>query len=97
MDNLVPARSPKKVAVIGGGVAGMECARIAAQRGHDVTIYESGSKLGGTFLAASVAKSKTRNAACSPGTSCSSRRPESMWSITPPSPSPTWRSSTATR
>lgn len=58
MDNLVPARSPKKVAVIGGGVAGMECARIAAQRGHDVTIYESGSKLGGTFLAASVAKSK---------------------------------------
>ena len=58
MDNLIPAKTPKKVAVIGGGVAGMECARIAAQRGHDVTIYESGSKLGGTFLAASVAKSK---------------------------------------
>lgn len=36
----------------------MECARIAALRGHDVTIYEKGSRLGGTFLAASVAKSK---------------------------------------
>lgn len=58
MDNLVPAQKPKKVAVIGGGVAGMECARIAALRGHEVTIYEKGSRLGGTFLAASVAKSK---------------------------------------
>ena len=36
----------------------MECARIAAKRGHDVTLYDRGSKLGGTFLAASVAKSK---------------------------------------
>lgn len=58
MDNLIPAKMPKKVAVIGGGVAGMECARIAALRGHEVTIYEKGSRLGGTFLAASVAKSK---------------------------------------
>lgn len=58
MDELVPAKAAKKVAVIGGGVAGMECARIAAKRGHDVTLYDKGSKLGGTFLAASVAKCK---------------------------------------
>lgn len=36
----------------------MECARIAAQRGHEVTIYEKEKALGGTFLAASVAKNK---------------------------------------
>ena len=58
MDHLEPAEAPKKIAIIGGGVAGMECARIAAKRGHDVTLYDRGSKLGGTFLAASVAKSK---------------------------------------
>lgn len=58
MDKLEPAKEPKKIAIIGGGVAGMECARIAAKRGHDVTLYDKGSKLGGTFLAASVAESK---------------------------------------
>lgn len=58
MDELVPAKNPKKVAVIGGGIAGMECARIAAKRGHDVTLYEQSSKLGGMFIAASVAKAK---------------------------------------
>ncbi len=56
--SLMPAAVPKKLAVIGGGVAGMECARVAAQRGHSVTIYEKGAELGGTFLAASVDKSK---------------------------------------
>ncbi len=58
MDVLQPANPVKKVAIIGGGVAGMECARIAAKRGHKVTIYDKGDKLGGTFLAASVAKCK---------------------------------------
>lgn len=58
MDTLVPAAVKKNVAIIGGGIAGMECARIAAGRGHSVTLYEKGAKLGGTFLAASVAKSK---------------------------------------
>lgn len=51
---LIPAEKPKKVAVIGGGIAGMEAARIAAKRGHDVTIYEKGDKLGGATIAASV-------------------------------------------
>lgn len=42
----------KKVAVIGGGVAGMEAARVAVLRGHDVTIYERGDSLGGHLIEA---------------------------------------------
>lgn len=44
--------TPKKVAVIGGGIAGMEAARIAKLRGHDVTIYERSGRLGGLLNAA---------------------------------------------
>ncbi len=44
---LETATEPKKVLVVGGGPAGMECARIAAQRGHQVSLYEAGSTLGG--------------------------------------------------
>ena len=47
-----PAKKIKKVAVIGGGVGGMETARIAALRGHKVTIFEKGDRLGGVFVAA---------------------------------------------
>lgn len=43
---LEPAASAKKVMVIGGGPAGMEAARIAAARGHDVTLYEKRGTLG---------------------------------------------------
>lgn len=43
---------PKKVMVIGGGIAGMEAARIAKLRGHEVTLFERASKLGGTVAAA---------------------------------------------
>lgn len=50
----VPVSIPKKIAVIGGGLAGMECARIAAERGHDVTIYEKENRLGGVAVAAEV-------------------------------------------
>ncbi len=49
-----PAKKPKKVAIIGGGVGGMETARIATLRGHKVTIYEKTDKLGGVYLTASV-------------------------------------------
>jgi 2,4-dienoyl-CoA reductase-like NADH-dependent reductase (Old Yellow Enzyme family)/thioredoxin reductase len=38
---------PQKVAIVGGGVAGMEAARLAALRGHKVTIYEKSDRLGG--------------------------------------------------
>jgi len=42
-----PAEKPKKVLVLGGGVAGMEAARIAALRGHKVTLMEQQAELGG--------------------------------------------------
>lgn len=44
-----PATSPKKVLVVGGGLAGMEAARVAAERGFNVTLYEKGNKLGGAM------------------------------------------------
>jgi 2-enoate reductase len=49
-----PASEVKKVMVIGGGVAGMEAARVAALRGHKVTLYEKGRQLGGHVIEASV-------------------------------------------
>jgi 2,4-dienoyl-CoA reductase-like NADH-dependent reductase (Old Yellow Enzyme family)/thioredoxin reductase len=49
-----PARNRKKVLVVGGGPGGMEAARVAALRGHDVTLHEKESRLGGQLIAASV-------------------------------------------
>lgn len=42
-----PGDGPKKVAVIGGGVAGLEAARVCALRSYDVVLYEAGDRLGG--------------------------------------------------
>lgn len=53
---LTPADAPKNVMVIGGGVAGMEAARIAAQRGHKVTVYEKNGYMGGMLLFAQAIK-----------------------------------------
>lgn len=50
--DIIPAKVSKNVAVIGGGVGGMEVARIATMRGHKVTIYEKTDKLGGVFIPA---------------------------------------------
>jgi dimethylglycine catabolism A len=48
-----PAHRPgRKVVVIGGGVAGLEAARVAALRGHDVVLFEASPKLGGQVLLA---------------------------------------------
>lgn len=47
----LPAETPKNVMVIGGGPAGMEAARIAASRGHHVTLYEKSPALGGRMEA----------------------------------------------
>ena len=44
------AMQPKKVVVVGGGVAGMETARVAAMRGHRVFLYERNDKLGGNLI-----------------------------------------------
>lgn len=50
------AQVRKKVMVIGGGPAGMEAARVATLRGHDVTLYEKSSALGGRLKLASMIK-----------------------------------------
>ncbi len=44
-----PARARKRIAVVGGGPAGLACAAIAAERGHAVTLYEKTAALGGQF------------------------------------------------
>jgi 2,4-dienoyl-CoA reductase-like NADH-dependent reductase (Old Yellow Enzyme family)/NADPH-dependent 2,4-dienoyl-CoA reductase/sulfur reductase-like enzyme len=44
---ILPPTKKKKIAVVGGGVAGMEAALISTQRGHSVTLYEKGNALGG--------------------------------------------------
>lgn len=51
-DKLTPAEKPKDVLVVGGGPAGLEVARAAAERGHRVRLVEKGPELGGQFLLA---------------------------------------------
>lgn len=53
-----PAERVKKVAVVGGGPAGMEAALTAAQRGHEVTLYEASPQLGGALIAAGTPEFK---------------------------------------
>jgi 2-enoate reductase len=48
------AKKPRSVLVVGGGVAGMEAARVAALRGHKVTLYEKRDKLGGHLIEGSA-------------------------------------------
>ena len=48
--SLTPARPPKKVAVIGGGPAGLTCACTAAERGHAVTLFEQHDRVGGMLI-----------------------------------------------
>lgn len=55
---LTSADKKKSIAVVGGGIAGMEAARVAATRGHEVTIYEKTDKLGGHVIEAAVPQFK---------------------------------------
>jgi 2,4-dienoyl-CoA reductase-like NADH-dependent reductase (Old Yellow Enzyme family)/thioredoxin reductase len=55
-----PATVKKKVIIVGGGVAGMEAARIASLRGHDVTLYEKKPELGGQLLLAAIPPGKQK-------------------------------------
>ena len=51
---IVPTKNPKKVAIIGGGIGGMECALVLKQRGHKPVLFEKTNELGGLFLTASA-------------------------------------------
>ncbi len=56
-----PAKKKKTVAVIGGGIGGMEAAILLAKRGHSVTVYEKSGELGGVFIAAAMPSYKERD------------------------------------
>jgi 2,4-dienoyl-CoA reductase-like NADH-dependent reductase (Old Yellow Enzyme family) len=58
--DLAPARSPGRIVVVGGGVAGLEAARGAALRGHDVVLYERRPELGGRARLAGLKRGRER-------------------------------------
>ncbi len=58
-----PARKIKNIAVVGGGIGGMEAAIVCAKRGHKVTLYEKTDKLGGVFIAAAAPSFKEKDKA----------------------------------
>ena len=60
---LTPVTTPKEIAVIGGGIGGMESALVCAQRGHNVTLYEKSDRLGGVFQAAAAPSFKEKDRA----------------------------------
>ena len=51
---ITPTAQPKRILIVGGGPAGMEAARIAVLRGHQVTLYEKDRELGGQLLLAAL-------------------------------------------
>jgi 2-enoate reductase len=55
---LKPAPVKKKIAVVGGGIGGMETARLCAMRGHEVILYEKSGELGGVYIAAAAPEFK---------------------------------------
>lgn len=56
-----PVEHPKKIAVIGGGISGMEFAIQASGKGHKVTLYEQSNRLGGVFVAAASMSFKEKD------------------------------------
>lgn len=59
--HLEKAKKVKNIAVIGGGIGGMEVARALAIRGHKVTLYEKSGELGGVFIAAATPSFKEKD------------------------------------
>lgn len=55
---ITPATQKKHILVIGGGVAGLEAARVAAERGYRITLFEKTAQLGGQFIIAGYAPFK---------------------------------------
>lgn len=60
---LVKTSRPKNIAVIGGGIGGMESAMVLSDRGHKVTLYEKTGQLGGVFIPAAAPEFKKRDKA----------------------------------
>ena len=58
---IAPAKKQKKIAIIGGGIGGMEAAIVSAKRGHTVTLFEKSDKLGGVFIAAAAPSFKEKD------------------------------------
>lgn len=58
---IIPAKVKKHIAVVGGGIGGMEAALVCAKRGHTVTIYEKSDRLGGVFIAAAAPSYKEKD------------------------------------
>ena len=56
-----PAKKSKKIAIVGGGIGGMEAAIVCAKRGHKVELYEKTDKLGGVFIAAAAPSFKEKD------------------------------------
>ncbi len=55
------AKKSKKIAIVGGGIGGMESAILCAKRGHKVTLYEKSGELGGVFIAAAAPSFKEKD------------------------------------
>ena len=58
---IAPAKKQKNIAVVGGGIGGMEAAIVCAKRGHKVNLYEKSDKLGGVFIAAAAPSFKEKD------------------------------------
>ena len=56
-----PAKKIKDIAIVGGGIGGMESALVCAKRGHKVTLYEKSGELGGVFIAAAAPSFKEKD------------------------------------
>ncbi|MBP0969005.1 MAG: FAD-dependent oxidoreductase [Oscillospiraceae bacterium] len=59
--DLVPAKEKKRIAIVGGGIGGMEAARILTLRGHEVILFERSGELGGAFIAAAAPSFKEKD------------------------------------
>ena len=57
--SIKPGKGKKRVAVVGGGIAGLEAARVAAKRGYDVTLFEASDHLGGQIVLAAAPPRKS--------------------------------------
>jgi 2,4-dienoyl-CoA reductase-like NADH-dependent reductase (Old Yellow Enzyme family)/thioredoxin reductase len=59
-DRFTPAAKPRRILVVGGGPSGLETARVAASRGHKVTLAEASDRLGGQFRLAGMQPRRTQ-------------------------------------